>query len=71
NLDEFISLIESAKNYQIEPLCLPIINLCKSISRNVLPDPWDRMIAATSLKLKYPLITKDTKIRNLGISVVW
>ena len=37
-----------------------------------IPDPFDRLIAATAAQLECPLITKDSRIRDLAeIEVVW
>jgi PIN domain nuclease of toxin-antitoxin system len=71
DFEGFISLISSASNYQVEPLCLPIINKTKLISRDVISDPWDRLIAATSLHLGYPLISKDETLRKAGLELIW
>ena len=67
----FINMIKIAENYKVEPLCLPIIENCKSIPREKVPDPWDRLIAATSLHLKLPLLSKDEKLREAGLEVIW
>ena len=42
------------------------------ISRAIVPDMPDRIIAATALHLSIPLITKDHKIRALqNIQTIW
>ena len=45
-------------------------NLVK-ISRQIVPDMPDRIIAATALTLKLPLITADAKIQACGIQTIW
>ncbi len=71
DLDSFISVVSSSKNYKIEPLCLPIIEKSRLISREEIPDPWDRLIAATSLHLGFPLITRDKSLQKIGLKIVW
>lgn len=68
--DEFIKMLSSSLNYRIEPLCLPIIEKTRRISRDSVKDPWDRLIVATSLHLNMPLITRDRSLRKLGIKVI-
>ncbi|MBI3584469.1 MAG: type II toxin-antitoxin system VapC family toxin [Nitrospinae bacterium] len=71
DFDIFFRLVSSAKNYKIEPLCLPIIDKSRQISKESIADPWDRLIVATSLHLNLPLITRDMSIRKLGLKIVW
>ena len=42
-----------------------------SIPRSAVPDMPDRIIAATALCRSVPLITKDRRIRDSGVPVVW
>ena len=72
----FLALVSSSRNYRVEPLDLPIIEKCKSISREKVADPWDRLITATAMHLNLPLITKDENLRkigreNIGLEVIW
>ncbi|MFQ6009136.1 MAG: type II toxin-antitoxin system VapC family toxin [Candidatus Zixiibacteriota bacterium] len=71
DFDSFVAMVSSSANYRIEPLCLPIIELTRRISRDIIKDPWDRLIAATAIHLKLPLITRDKTLRKVGISTVW
>jgi len=66
-----IEMVASSENYRIEPLCLPVIERAREISKGTVPDPWDRLIAATSLHLGLPLITRDRRLRKIGIEVIW
>lgn len=73
DFDSFLSMISSAKNYRIEPLCLPIIEKSKIIPREIVSDPWDRLIVATSLHLNLPLITRDETLKKIGmeLEIIW
>ena len=75
DFNSFVAAISSSENYKVEPLCLPIIEKIRAIPRDEVPDPWDRLIAATSLHLRLPLITRDRTIqkiaRKVGIEIVW
>jgi PIN domain nuclease of toxin-antitoxin system len=71
DFDSFLATVSSSKNYRIEPLCLPIIEKCKRIPRERVADPWDRLIAATSMHLDFPLITRDKTLREIGLEVIW
>jgi len=66
-----VSRLKGASNYRVEPMCIPVIERSSSISRDAVPDPWDRLIAGTALHLGLPLITRDSALRALGIATVW
>ena len=69
--NDFVNLTSSSKNYKVEPLCLPIIEKSRTIPRRRIPDPWDRLIAATSLHLGFPLITRDRSLQRMGFNTIW
>lgn len=71
DFDKFIQGVKASIGYQIESLTIEIIAEAKNISRTINPDPWDRLIAATSKYLNVPLITKDRKLQKVGISTIW
>lgn len=71
---DFDGVIEKVKlltNYQIQPLCLPIIEKSMEISKVKVDDPWDRLIAATAMHLNLPLITCDKKLKQIGLTTIW
>ena len=68
--DRFIGAVSSSRNYRVEPSCLPIIEKSKVISRGEIPDPWDRLIAATSMHLDFPLITRDKSMQKVGLKII-
>ncbi len=70
----FLRRLSAASHYRIEPICAPVIQACLKIPRDKVRDPSDRLIAATSLHLGVPLITRDDLLRHLfldGFNVVW
>jgi len=71
NLSGLMSMITIAENYRVEPLCLAIIERCKAIPRDKVSDPWDRLIAATSLHLNLPLLSRDESLRLAGLDIIW
>lgn len=52
-------------------LNLPIVLEMRAIPRDTVPDMPDRIIAATALYLKLPLISRDKKIQASELTTVW
>lgn len=52
---------------------IPVTNsiALRSVQLEMHPDPADRIIVATALELGLPLVTKDDKLRRLGIDTLW
>jgi PIN domain nuclease of toxin-antitoxin system len=50
-----------------EPAALAV----QRISRDIVPDMPDRIIAATALSLGFPLVTRDSAISKAGITTIW
>ena len=53
---------------------LPAMSISHSSPRDLpmLKDPFDRMITATALRLRVPLITADRAIAEAGVvRVIW
>lgn len=71
DFDNFLTLVSSSTNYIVEPLCIPIIEKSRRIPRNRIADPWDRLIAATSMHLNYPLISRDESMKQIGLEIIW
>lgn len=70
----FLTMVASARNYRVERLCIPIIEMSRAIPRERIADPWDRLIAATAIHLGLPLITRDEALRRVrpkGLEIVW
>lgn len=41
------------------------------VPRDKVADPWDRIIAATSLHVGLPLITRDRVFEGVGLDIMW
>ena len=52
-------------------LNLAVATAVRGVSRQEIPDMPDRIIGATALALRVPLITRDGKIRASGIETIW
>ena len=58
--------------FTVVPLDLKVIDAMAAISRDVVPDPFDRIIGATALTTDLPLVTADERLHAaLGERVVW
>ena len=73
SLEQLLQLIDDPLvNLFVVPLDTPVAKSFIQISRDVVPEMGDRIIAATSLYLGLSLVTKDHKIRNLSnIQTIW
>ena len=70
-LEDARSIVDG-EAFTVVPLDLPIIDKMASISKNAVPDPFDRIIAATALAIDLPLVTADEQIHeSLGQQAVW
>ena len=66
------ALDDSATVFQLVEISREIADAVENIPRPNVPDMPDRIISATALHLKLPLVTKDSKIRALqNISTIW
>ena len=43
----------------------------QNIPRDIVPDMPDRIIAATALHLRLPLVTRDRRLQAAGIQTIW
>src|SRR5690606_14856818 len=69
-LFEFLERPDSS--FRIQDLTSGIAESTHLVPRAIVPDMPDRVIAATSLFLSIPLVTRDNKIRKLrNIETIW
>ena len=73
SLEQLLQIIDDPLvNLLVVPLDIPVAKAFTQIPRDIVPEMGDRIIAATSLYVGLPLVTKDYKIRNLSnIQTVW
>lgn len=64
-------LRDSDSGFLLAPLDLRVAEATRLITRAEVPDLPDRVIAATALALRCPLVTRDGKIRRTGIETIW
>jgi PIN domain nuclease of toxin-antitoxin system len=53
------------------PVALPIARTLSQVEASAIPDMPDRIIAATALHLKVPVISRDGRIRLSSIQTIW
>jgi len=73
SLEQLLQLIDDPLvKLVVVPLDTPVAKAFTQISREIVPEMGDRIIAATALYLSLPLVTKDHKISNLlNIQTIW
>lgn len=70
-LDHVRSVVDGDA-FTLVPLDMPILDAMAKVSRDQVPDPFDRIIAATALHLDPPLVTADESIQGaIGQRAVW
>ena len=70
SFEETLKKIEEYENFDIAPLDIDILKVANKIKVDL--EMHDRLIVATSLYFKSPLITKDQQIKKTGIvTTVW
>jgi len=57
--------------FRIVHLDSGVAEAVKQVSRVAVPDMPDRIIAATAVHLKIPLVTRDQRIQAAGIKTIW
>lgn len=69
---EHVRSIVGGEGFTLVPLDLPILDGMAAVPRDQVPDPFDRIIAATALALDLPLVTVDEAIQGaIGSRAVW
>ena len=72
SLTQFASYLDEASSMFVEiPLNLHITRSLSRVSSLQVPDMPDRIIAATALHLKVPLVSRDAKIRLSSVQTIW
>lgn len=67
-----LALLDEPEPLLVEiPVTRQIIMALQSISRDIVPDMPDRVIAATALSLNLPLVSRDHQIQASQIQTIW
>ena len=62
---------DTASVVTVVPMDYDIAISVEQIPRSVVPDMPDRIITATALHLKLPLVTRDHKIQAAQVTTIW
>jgi len=69
---EFTKLLIQAKNYHMQEITPEIAELSVNFGEEINKDPADRLIAASSILNKAPIITADKNLREASIlGTIW
>jgi len=69
---DFIRLLFVSNKYQLQAITPEIAELSTQLPKEINKDPADRIIAATSLVRKIPLVTADRNLKKSDIiSTIW
>lgn len=69
---DFIKIVFLSNKYQFKGITPEIAELSTSLPEEVNQDPADRIIAATSLIYKIPLVTTDKNLLNAdSVKTIW
>ena len=70
-LDDARSIVQG-EAFTVVPLDLAVLDAMASVPREKVPDPFDRIIAATALTLDLPLVSADKDIQEaIGERAIW
>ncbi len=69
---DFITLLTSANKYVFQEITPEIASLSTTFSPDITSDPADRIISASSLATKAPLVTADRNLlRTERLHTIW
>lgn len=70
-LDDARSIVDGDA-FTVVPLDLSVLDAMAAVPRAKVPDPFDRIIAATALTLDLPLVSADEDIQGaIGERAIW
>ena len=64
-------LDDAAAVMRLAPLDRSVADAVGLVPREQIPDMPDRIIAATALSMKLPLLTRDARIRASSVPTIW
>jgi PIN domain nuclease of toxin-antitoxin system len=64
--------LEASSTVTLEPITLGVVDACTTTPRELLADPWDRLIVATAKALDVALVTRDGAIQRAElVPTIW
>jgi PIN domain nuclease of toxin-antitoxin system len=66
-----VALSDPASGLRIAPVDTLVAEAIQKVSRDIVPDMPDRIIAATAISLSLPLVTRDQRIQSAKIKTIW
>jgi len=66
-----VELRSRATGLVLADLTAGVVEAMTRVPRICVPDMPDRIIAATALHLSLPLMTRDRKIQQAGVPIIW
>lgn len=72
HLDEVRDTAMSSPVLVLQPIDVAVTDATATIPRDLLADPWDRLIVGTAKALAAPLVTRDRAIQESGlVPTIW
>ena len=65
------ALSDSDHVFTEEPLSAGIVSAMRLVPRDAVPDMPDRIVAATAIFLRVPVISRDGRIRASSVETIW
>jgi PIN domain nuclease of toxin-antitoxin system len=64
--------LASSSAFVLYPIDLVVVDATATVPRDLLSDPWDRLIVGTARALAAPLVTRDRAIRDSQlVPTIW
>ncbi len=70
--EDLLRVLDDSKSpFRLAPLDRRVADMVEFVPRTLVPDLPDRIIAATAMALRVPLVTRDEKIRASQVETIW